>query len=337
MWKKSFKLCIIDLLDALIKEINIMKKYILIRFLFSILMLVFIIALLYVITTYANTRYWTPRARDVPLYPIIKDGLLPYLKNVLLYWDWGLNRRGDPVYPIFIEAAKVSLAVNLIAFFLYITIGIILGIISAVYHGKLIDHVISWITLILSSIPSFVLVFGLIMYFGYRFRIAPPLYTKLQPGFLNYLHILVIPLLALTLGPISKITRMVRGELIETFTEDFFLLVKTKGLSNRQAIFRHAFRHIGITLIQDIPQTFVLVLSSSFMIELIYQMPGIARLYQKAILNRYMDAFVISIDVNTAVLVSAFYMLLAILASFMADLMYVLVDPRIRIAGHKKN
>lgn len=275
---------------------------------------------------------------NIPLIDIIRmsfEQYKEYLHGVLHHWDWGKTQRGLDAWDLLVRKSKVSLKINMIAFLVYVPIGVLLGIVSAVKKNKVIDHFIAIVTLVFSSIPNFITGFALILIFGYQLGWLPPMYPVEPHSFSERILGYVIPVFALSLGPIATLTRLVRGELLETFGEDFLLLAKTKGLNRRQVIFRHALRNSAVAVMPELSTTFIVVLTGSFFIEIIYNIQGIANLFLESLFKPFMDFHYISIDTNTVVIIGLFYSGIALTMALISDLLYALIDPRMKI-GHKK-
>ncbi len=276
--------------------------------------------------------YPHPLINDVPL---VYQQYIQFLKGVIKNWDWGYTIKQKEIWSLFKEKVPITLKVNIIAFFIYIPIGILLGIFSAIKKNSIYDHIIGIFTLIFSSIPSFVLIFILIYFLGFQFKWFPPQYPAEIHGYTMRMKGLVIPILALSAGPIAELTRLVRGELVEDFQSDYFLMLKTKGLNRRQAIFRHALRNCMVPVIPAILSSFIYVLCGSFIIELIYGIPGIARQFLDSIFVKLGSEYRIIIDTNRLVLIAGFYTSISLVFGLIIDILYGILDPRIRIGSKK--
>ena len=142
---------------------------------------------------------------------------------------------------------------------------------------------------------------------------------------LNWRHY-IIPILALSLGPIAGLTRYARAELSEVLTSDFILLARTKGLNRFQTTVRHALRNSMVPLMPMIIGSFVGILSGSLILETIYGIPGVGGIF-KASLDVQ--------DYNLTMTILAFYTIIGLFAVLLTDLLYGVVDPRIRMGARK--
>ncbi len=135
---------------------------------------------------------------------------------------------------------------------------------------------------------------------------------------------LVLPIAALAFGPIAALTRYTRAELTETLTSDFMLLAKSKGLTRTQATLRHAFRNSMLPLLSMIIGMFIGVMGGSLMIERIFNIPGMGSASYDALTGE---------DYPVVVVTTAFYTTIGLATVLFVDLMYGVVDPRVRLGG----
>ncbi|MGS0972761.1 MAG: ABC transporter permease [Candidatus Izemoplasmataceae bacterium] len=312
-----------------------MVRYIITRLVWMVLVIFLVITLLYMSMSYATT---TQYVEGLPKMDVLKEIFKiykVYLSNIIHNWDWGLSEEGEDVWDLVVRKIPITLKINLISFFVYVPTAIILGMISAVKKNRITDQIISIFTLTFSSVPPFVMGFALILFFGYQLGWLPPLYPVEPYNLTHRILGFFIPVIALSIGPIANLTRLMRGELIETFSLDYLLLAKIKGLNNRQVIFRHAFRNSIVSVMPALSFTFIGVLTWSFLLEVIYNIQGLANLFMDAMFKPFMDIHYVLIDINTTVLIGVFYTTLGLIMAFIIDILYVVVDPRIKM-GHKK-
>jgi len=254
-----------------------------------------------------------------------------WVKNVLFHWNWGVSTRvmvNWGVFDLAKERLPHTMKLNLIALFVYMPIGFTFGIIAALKKDKIIDNAISLGVMIFISIPNFVLLLILILIFGYGFHWLPSQWPASDlKGAIQYTA-LVLPVLALSFGEIAYLTRLTRAELTEVLTSEFLLLARTKGLTRRQAVVRHALRNSLVPLVPSIIFSFVSLVSGSMVIERVYGIPGMGTLYFQALTLNNMDY-------NVILALSAFYTSISLFAILLVDLSYGLVDPRIRMGARK--
>lgn len=281
-------------------------------------------------TTIKNS-YYEDRGEVIRAYePIsISRQYLSWIKNVATKWDWGLSTKvevGRPAFDIIKDRIGTTMTINIIALFFYIPIGITLGIIAALNKNNPIDNFISIAVMVMISIPSFVLMILLVMVFGYHLEWVPSIFPAKDAVFALKARGLILPVLAMSFGPIAGLTRLTRAELTEVLTSEFLLLARTKGLTRRQAVIRHALRNSMVPLVPSIIFSFVGILSGSVIIEMIYSIPGTGTVYIRALAkNAY--------DYNLLLTSTAFYTTIGLFAVLLVDLTYGIIDPRIRMGG----
>jgi len=260
----------------------------------------------------------------------IAEQYFSWLKNILR-WDWGLSTRiavNKPAFEVLSSRMATTLTLNLIALFFYIPIGLALGVIAALNKDKPLDNFISFAVMIMISVPSFVVIILLVLLFGYNLDWLPSIYPAADAALDIRIKGLVIPVMAMSFGPIAGLTRTTRAELTEVLTSEFLLLARTKGLTRPQAVVRHAMRNSMVPLVPGIIFSFVGILSGSVVIEQIYAIPGTGKVFLQALTkNAY--------DYNVLLASTAFYTIISLTAVLIVDLTYGLIDPRIRMGGRK--
>jgi len=251
--------------------------------------------------------------------PLVQYGY--FLRGVLLESDWGTSVRlepGVPAFRVLTHRIPVSLGVNALALALAIPLGLTAGAITALQRGKRSGRAVSLAVSMCIAVPSFV--FAALMQIGLGFKLGlfPLVY---QPGSAASL---VLPVLALTLGPAATITRYVRGELTGLMNSDFMVLARAKGLSRRAAVLRHGLRNAGVTLITVMAPMVAGLLGGSLVVEGIYAIPGVGGIMVDAIHAR---------DHALTVAALIFYSAVSLTTLLLADVAYGLIDPRIRMGG----
>ncbi|MDR2822742.1 MAG: ABC transporter permease [Acholeplasmatales bacterium] len=258
-----------------------------------------------------------------------------WLLHVLTEFDWGLSTRvsiNKPVTEVLNQTFKYSVGVNLLVLIIEIPFGLALGVITAIKKDKLIDNIVSIVMMVFISLPSFVVIMLLMSWLGstglqtgVKLSLLPyqwaPDSAVLSQRILSY----VIPVSAISLGSIAGLTRAVRGELSEGLTQDFVLLARTKGLSKRQAIFRHGFRNALTPILPGLIFSFAGLLSGSPIIERVYGIPGAGRLFLQAIQG--------SPDYNIIMYDTAFFGFIGLFIGILVDISYSFIDPRIRMGA----
>lgn len=310
-----------------------MLKYILIRLVLIIVTFSIIITMLFMATRVAHLNVWTYFDFWTNVRIAWQEYML-YLGNIFRHWDWGTSEDGVPLTEIMRLRMPLTLRINLVSLLLYVPIGLTLGIVAALKKDTWIDQVISFFTLVFTSVPSYIMIFALIYFFSYNLEWLPAIYPHGIGGPFS-LSGFIIPFIALSITPIALFTRHARGEFIEVVQSDFFLLLRTKGMRKHQTIFRHGLKNIIIPILPEVNNVFVLVMSGSFFIEKVYNMPGISSLFFDSMAKPVVDTFHVSIHTPTAVIVSVFYMTLTVSIGLIIDILYMLLDPRIKIGSKR--
>ncbi|MDE7440194.1 MAG: ABC transporter permease [Clostridia bacterium] len=260
----------------------------------------------------------------------IMTQLFYYLKNIFLYGDFGMGvslpeYRNQPVWDVFAEKLPPTVLINIYSTIIGVPIGLGLGIIAALKKNTWIDQLINIIIILLISLPSIVLALIIQYYFCYKLDWFP---LMMDSGFAYFnwsmFKSMLPAVFALCLGSIAGYARYTRAELSEVLTSEFMLLARTKGLTRGQATFRHAMRNSMVVIFPSILSEFIAVLSGSLVIEKMFSIPGVGRLYLDSINAQDYDFFM---------LLSGFYCLVGLLAGIVVDISYGFIDPRIRMGA----
>lgn len=199
-------------------------------------------------------------------------------------------------------------------------VGIALGLISALKQNTWIDYGATFIAILGKSIPSFVFA-GLLQYWiGVKLGWLPVAFWR---GW----EYSILPTIALSIFPISIAARFMRTEMIEVLSSDYITLAKAKGASSFEVSVKHALRNALIPVVTVLGPLMVSLMTGSLVIEKIFSVPGIG------------SQFVTSIQTNDYQVIMGTTLLFAALFVFVVlivDLLYGLIDPRIRLAGGKK-
>jgi len=312
-----------------------MLKYLIERvILFTIAMFV-IMTVLYILTKVSMYRIWSlphPISEDfVSAYFDYKS----YLTQIVTNWDWGLIPPGIPIWDVILLKFWVSLKYNLIAFVIYFVGGVAFGVIGAYYKNRLLDYIISFFSMLFNSIPGFVFILILILFFGYHLKWFPPQEPFSNATSLSKFKGYFIPIIALSLGPMGHISQLVRGEMLDSMQSPKYLLLRAKGLTKKQAFLNHGIKDSMVVLVPEIIPLFVYVLNMSFVIEYTYNINGIAKLFFKSVISFGEENSAIAVNTEIVVPIALLFMGLIMIFSLFSDIAVALIDPRIRIRGRK--
>ena len=254
-----------------------------------------------------------------------------FLKNVFTRWDWGLSEKmypGQEVASVFAQKLPLTMLLNVYSIVLSIPIGIALGIWAALKKNTITDHLISTLTMVVISAPSFVYAFLIQYFLSYKLRLFPFLMVYEEGSLFTFdsFWSMLPAVLSLSFGVIAGFTRVTRAELTEVLTSEFMLLARTKGLTKAQATVRHALKNCMVVILPSIFGEFIGILSGSLIIERIFSVPGVGRLYITSI-NQ--------LDYPMFTMLTVFYTAIGLLAGIVVDISYGFIDPRIRVGSRK--
>lgn len=249
---------------------------------------------------------------DKPLIEQYGNYISSFLKG-----DMGLSlrQRGRTVNEIIFSKFPVSAKLAGIAVAVALIIGIPLGCLSAYNRGKLTDNIIIVFATCGIAIPSFISSVLLLYTFGSRLGWLPTIGLNSAASY-------VMPVTALAIYPAAYITRLTRSSLLDVMGQDYIRTAKAKGLSNRKILFKHALRNAILPVITYVGPMLAGLMTGSFVVEKIFTIPGLGRDFVSAISTR--DYTLI---MGTTIILST----LIILANVIVDVLYKVVDPRIKL------
>ena len=304
-----------------------MLKYILKRFIYCILTLWVVITITFALM---HAIPGGPFSREKPLQPEIKKQIearynlnkplwwqyTDYLKN-LLKMDLGpsFQYKGVTVNQIIKRGFKTSAQLGILASIVAIVAGVVMGVAAALNEGKWLDHFLMFLSTLGITIPSFVLAALLIYIFSTKLDLLPPIRWGSPAQ-------AIMPTLALAATPTAFISRLTRSSLMDVVRQDYIRTARAKGLSEGVVIFKHALKNSLIPIITYLGPEVSGILTGSFVIESIFAIPGIGREFVNSITNR---------DYTTILGLTILSAALLILFNFIVDIIYVFVDPRIKL------
>lgn len=251
-----------------------------------------------------------------PLYKQYGD----YLAN-LVQGDLGPSFKypGRSVNDIIKDGFPVSFQLGMEAVLIAVIIGIPAGILAAVKQGKWQDHVVNFCTTLGVAVPSFVVAALLIYVLSTKLHLLP---SAMWEGW----QYQIMPALALSGMPMSFIARLTRSSMLDVLGQDYIKTARAKGLSRLSVLFKHALPNSLIPVITYIGPMAAGILTGSFVIESIFAIPGLGQYFVTSIYNR---------DYTVILGVTIFYSVIVIVLNMLVDLIYPLLDPRIKIGSGK--
>ena len=242
----------------------------------------------------------------------------------MLQGDLGNSIYGNnqPVTTILIEALPRTMSLAFLSFVIALAIAIPAGIISATRKNTATDTAVSLFAFLGLSMPDFWLAILLIIVFAANLQWLPAIgYVPLSEGFWPWLSHLILPSIAIGTGFSAIIARMIRSSMLEVMQADYMRTAASKGLTMRVQMLRHAFPNALIPVVTVIGIAFALLISGAVVVENVFAIKGLGRVLIQGIQNR--DYPVVQ---GAVLVVSAFF----VLSNLAVDLLYAVIDPRIR-------
>lgn len=249
---------------------------------------------------------------DKPLF----QQYLTYIKDAP-HGDFGdsLKQRGRTVMDIIKMKFPVSARVGGVSVLVSLILGVPLGCIAALKRGKFADSLISVVATCGIAVPSFVICTLLLYFFGVKLQILPTM------GLTTAKHY-VMPVMALAFYPTAYIMRLMRSSMLDVLGQDYMRTAKAKGLAGGKILFKHALRNAILPVITYVGPLLAYTVTGSFVVEKIFTIPGLGGEFIAAINGR---------DYTLIMGTTIFLATLIILMNVVVDIVYKLVDPRIKL------
>ena len=244
----------------------------------------------------------------------------------ILHGDLGESyvNRGVQITPLLLREARVSAEVGGAAILFTVGIGVILGVIAAVRQNTWVDYLATTTSVIGYSMPNFVIASLLFLLFGvalYKWTGGALYYNSGWTGTYGTLDQILIPGFALGFPYASIVARLTRASMLEVIRQDYVRTARAKGLTNRVVVIRHALRNALIPVVTILGPLVIGIITGSVVIENIFGIPGLVKEFATSILTR---------DYNIVIGLFTFYAIIIALANLLVDLLYTVIDPRIR-------
>ena len=241
--------------------------------------------------------------------------------NDVIHLDFGESRRiqnGVPVVKVIGDKFAISMQLGLIAIGISVVIGVPLGILQTSFKDRVPDHIVTVYTIFVNAVPSLV-TYSLILIFGSRVLGLPSMYSTRNPGPSS-----ILPIVCLSLGSIAWYALWVRRYMIDELNKDYIKLARVKGLSSRSIMVKHVLRNAFVPIAQYLPQSMLLTIGGSLLVERFFSVPGMGPLLTDSI-QRY--------DTSVVQTLVMLYATLSILGVFLGDVQMMIIDPRITLAN----
>lgn len=249
---------------------------------------------------------------DAPLH----EQYIDYMKD-LLKGDLGVSykKKGVTVNEIIAQTFPASAEIGMLSVVLILVIGIPLGVISALKQNSAIDYVIMIIATIGVTIPSFVIGTFIMYIFGEKLAWIPAGGIEEWRGYIG-------PVIALAGFSVAYVTRLTRSTMLEVLRQDYIRTARANGLSKWRVIGKHALKNALIPVVTYVGPMIASILTGSFVVEKIFAIPGMGKYFVESVTNR---------DYTIIMGITIFYAAIYIIMVFIVDIVYGLVDPRIKL------
>ena len=310
------------------KEMIPLKKYILKRLLISVVTIWLIVTACFFLlrllpgNPFASTTLMTQDTLDrmMAYYGLDRplwEQYITYLKN-LLHGDFGysLKYAGRSVNYVIATTFPISAQLGLQALTFGIPMGLLLGIIAAKRRGHASDRTINVFIIVCTAVPTFIIAALLQYLLSVKLGLLPVAQWK------SFKHT-ILPTLCLSLGTVSGYARSMRTLMLEVDRQDYLKTAKAKGLGNVRIVVFHQIRNAIIPMITGIGTEIAGMLMGSYVIEKIFSIPG---------MGAYFVTSIQGLDYTMVMGLVIFQAVIVVAANFIVDLLYGVVDPRIRVA-----
>ena len=312
-----------------------MGKYVLKRVLISVFTLLVITLVLFILLQMMpgspfNDEKLTPEQHATlnEKYGLDQPITVQFVRYVVNMFrgDFGVSyniSKNTPISQLIEKRLPISIGIGGLAVSLGAIVGLLLGIAAALKHDTGWDTLCTIISVLGVSVPSYVFALGLSYTFGFRLGWLPMLYSN-KAAFASS----ILPSVALSLFTLASIARFTRTEMLEVLGSDYMLLAESKGIYGNALIFRHALRNSLIPIVTVLAPLIVDLMTGSLVVEKIFSIPGVGSLLVTAIQSN---------DYNVVIALSFIYSAMYIGIMLAVDILYGIIDPRIRVAKEGDN
>lgn len=256
----------------------------------------------------------------------VPEQLFQYIANIL-HGDFGISiPDGRAVSDVIGEAFPVSFDLGIRALIFAFIMGVLLGIVAAVKRGTVWDSLAMFIALVGVSVPSFIMGALLQYFLGLKLYQATGVQIFAIIGWTD-INSKLLPPFALAFGSMATVSRLMRTSMLDVLSQDYIKTAKAKGLNQRQVVWTHAVRNAIMPVVTVMGPLVAAVLTGAFVVENIFSIPG---------LGRYFVQSVTSLNYTMIAGTTVFYGAFLIFANLVVDIIYGLIDPRIKLTGRKE-
>lgn len=312
------------------REVNAMKKYILSRFLQAVIVIVGVTLITFIMVNIAPgdaATVMSEKVSDPVAIARINEQLgfdqpyhvqyLRFLQSALI-GDFGISFfRHRPVMDLILNGFLVTGTLALFVLIFALVVGLTMGVIAALNHGKTFDQFLMGLSTLGMALPSFLLAVILQYIFGLKLRIVP------LSGLVSW-QSYILPTLTLGIIYSAEIARLTRTNMLGVLDEDYIRTAKAKGLSGNKIVFGHGLKNASVPILTYVGNSLKGILGGSVLVETVFGINGIGSLLVDAIMQR---------DVPIIQGVTVYIAIIFVLLNLAVDLIYGFIDPRIRLSG----
>jgi len=249
--------------------------------------------------------------------------LVRYVTNVARF-DFGVSYQGggERVHDILLRSWPPTLVVGTVAFVVIVPMGVALGLWAALRHDSVADHLITGAAMLGASVPGFVV--GILLVFPLSvglFRATNGRFFLPAQGYGLDEH-LILPVLTLSIHPISYVARLVRSTTLETLHQDHVLAARIRGVKEGTIVIRHVVKSSLIPTITALGPIFGFLITGSVIVEGLFGIPGIGGIFISAVAARDYPLILGSV---------MFFAVIFVVVNLIVDIAYAVVDPRVRL------
>lgn len=254
--------------------------------------------------------------------PLSQQFLL-YLWNVV-HFDFGLSYQyqSQTVSSVILQSWPVTAVLGALAFLIIVPVGIGIGVIAALRQNTWVDYLAVGFSTVGAAVPNFVIGILLIIVFSVEAYNLTQGNFFLPPGSFGLDDHLILPVISLAVLPIAYIARLTRSSTLDVLRQDYIRTAWAKGLRERLVVMRHVLKNSLIPVVTALGPTFAFLITGSVIIETVFAIPGIGRTFVVAVSSR---------DYPMILAITILYSLLIAVANLIVDLLYTVIDPRVRL------
>ncbi|MEE0211186.1 MAG: ABC transporter permease [Negativibacillus sp.] len=311
-----------------------MLKYTIKRLLESLVTVLIIVTIVFLLLRLLPTDYYFTEEQlmkfteEQKQEQLLAAGLLDPIPEQLMDFygdvirlDFGESRRiqnGVPVVKVIGDKFQISMRMGVISIGISMVVGVLIGILQTRYKDKVPDHIGTIYTIFVNSVPSLVS-YSLVLIFGSRVLGLPSMYSTRNPGPSS-----ILPIVCLSMGSIAWYALWTRRYMIDELNKDYIKLARVKGMETKKIMVSHVLRNAFVPIAQYLPQSLLLTIGGSLLVERFFSVPGMGPLLTDSI-QRY--------DTSVVQTLVMLYATLSILGVFLGDVLMMIIDPRITLTN----